>query len=185
VKELVDDIFRMGTAYLIRSGERIPPAEMAYFECLNEINVSECIVPPRPEMDQLLGPFDGVPDGHRASRPRTSLEDVVHSDAIQEAEQQTEELGSAEPQESKSDPDTKLASPAVARYITEDQLGTMGWKDLFKLARVSDHLIQTPSSIRSNDNTSGSESRARAYDEEQTGTGEEVCRKVWSRNTYL
>jgi hypothetical protein len=168
LKELVDDIFRMGTAYLIRSGERIPSAEMAYFECLNEMGVSECVAPPQLERDQLFGPTTGVQSGcarTKASRAWTSLEDVISLDTIYEVEKQLQrgELGSAEARKPESNPDTELASPTVekddpsptakkntcdtvqkpsgpvARYITQDQLGTMGWKDLFKLARVSGH----------------------------------------------
>ncbi|KAF7782712.1 hypothetical protein Agabi119p4_2088 [Agaricus bisporus var. burnettii] len=164
LKEMFDDIFRIGTAYLIRSGEWIPPAEMAYFECLNELDVPECISPPQLDQDRPFGPFVEPQDGHKkveASHPQTTLDSAVKSDATQQPEKlQTEEPASPETQNIERDHDIKLASQPnveqgvvplivesvfttvleepnpIVHCITEDELGTMGWKDLFKLARA-------------------------------------------------
>ncbi|KAF9451522.1 hypothetical protein P691DRAFT_354343 [Macrolepiota fuliginosa MF-IS2] len=177
VEEICDEVFRMSAAILLRFGVPLPPAEIAYFEHINEVNPPHGTtsqhypVTSRPEYDSpVLTDHGSQEDLKRPQCPcgsGSSPEDLSFNSGTKGPTPVGQRPQSSSPQhlpeilcpveqlpllvqdqpQSRSEPEaSSKAQPIpqpgprgnpIVRYIMEDQLKSMGWKDLFKLARVS------------------------------------------------
>lgn len=190
VEELCDEVFRIGTSILIRLAVPVPPAQMAYFECLNGLDAPQYANPERkpheydsstpcPEHGSSLvagelredsqppGSSDGREDpsadpNAQGSLPtpysdvplRESLPELLYprvdSDAARPLIDQVPPVSGPRPEtvsEAQDNAQHRLWSNPIVRYVTKEQLKAMGWKDLFKLARVSLFILSSANAM--------------------------------------